>query len=61
MTIDELIERVENDIECFANPGKWNEEAYYDRCAAKLDYAEDILYLLREIKKNGCIVNIMIS
>lgn len=53
MTIDELIERIENDIDVFSHHGKWQEEAYYDRCAAKLDYAEDILYYLKEIKKNG--------
>lgn len=51
MTLSEIIERVEYDLECFNNPGPYLDNEYYARCRAKADYAEEILYLLKELRE----------
>lgn len=51
-TIDDLIDRVKEDLHDFQNPISYQEDEYYINCQAKADYAEDILSLLLELKKN---------
>lgn len=51
MTVKDLIERVEEDLRDFTNPQPYEADEYYLKCRAKADYAEEILSLLKEIKK----------
>jgi hypothetical protein len=47
--LDELKEKIESDIKDFKNPMSYqDDDKYYADCAAKLDYAEEILSCLNE-------------
>lgn len=49
--IDQAIDFVKTEIDCFRNPGGYMDREYYIRCEAKVDILEDVLYRLEKIKK----------
>ena len=48
--LDELIKKVEYDVNDFKHPCNYENDSYYVKCEAKLDYAEEILSRLKDIK-----------
>jgi len=49
--IDQAIAFVESRLEDYQNPGSYQEQEWYDKCAAKADILEEVLYRLQQIKK----------
>jgi len=56
--LNELIAKVEYDVNDFKNPMTYQDDKYYADCEAKLGYAEEILVYLKEMKaEKGAIVS----
>jgi len=47
MSKEELINKLESDLEDYENPGTYCESDYYDRCRAKADYIKELLSWLK--------------
>jgi hypothetical protein len=48
--IDGMIKKVKEDLQEFKNPRSYEDDKYYIKLSAKADYAEDILYMLENVR-----------
>jgi hypothetical protein len=52
ITVEEILELLRSEVETYENPGSYCESEWYDKCRAKAEILNDLIYIIESRNKS---------